>query len=103
MKKLLIVGLLGFSLVGCGKGEPSPDELKAFKEVKAQGAVKQLLKDPDSAKFQNMDGMCGEVNSKNSFGAYTGYQRFVAAPDLAILETEVPKDTFNEVWSNLCN
>lgn len=101
MKKIIVAGLIAVALAGCGK-EPTPEQLKAFKEVKAQGAIKQLLKDPDSAKFQNMNGMCGEVNSKNSFGAYTGYQKFIASPDLVVLENETPEETFQEVWANLC-
>jgi hypothetical protein len=44
------------------------------------------LKDPDSAKFRNMrfvkyNGrtvVCGEVNSKNSYGGYVGFENFVA-------------------------
>lgn len=58
-------------------------------------AVKALLKDPDSAKFDNstlyatyrrIEGipypedytLCGIVNAKNLFGAYTGRQPFIA-------------------------
>lgn len=52
----------------------------------AKAVVKQSLKDPDSAKFQNVrvvdynDGkvVCGEVNAKNSYGGYVGYASFVA-------------------------
>ena len=52
----------------------------------AQDSIKATLKDPDSAKFQNIriadyDGgkvVCGEINAKNSYGGYVGYKRFVA-------------------------
>lgn len=52
----------------------------------AQDSVKRGLKDPDSAKFQNLrianynNGkvVCGEINTKNSYGGYVGYERFVA-------------------------
>lgn len=48
-------------------------------------AVKYELKDPDSAQFRfeaydlfpDQRLSCGKVNSKNSFGGYTGYQTFV--------------------------
>ena len=40
----------------------------------ASAAVKSQLFDPESAKFQNQKGNCGEVNSKNKFG---GYRHFV--------------------------
>jgi hypothetical protein len=61
-------------------------------------AVKNDLKDPDSARFRNVvyygsyikfkDGkrvrlgthtICGEVNAKNSFGGYGGYREFRAS------------------------
>ena len=57
------------------------------KEIKEK--VSQLLKDPESANFRNIyrisgisfgghevDYICGEVNGKNSYGAYAGYSFF---------------------------
>ena len=58
----------------------------------AKQAVLQQLKDPDSAQFRdvftspvlNKDGaplaICGEVNAKNSYGGYTGFQKFYYLP-----------------------
>ena len=48
-----------------------------------QGAAANLLKDPSSAQFRNVrtDGdayVCGEINVKNSFGAYNGFSEFYA-------------------------
>lgn len=73
-------------------------------------AVKSKLKDPDSAEFQNvffhrgehnMPVTCGEVNSKNSFGGYGGYQKFISAgPKLTYLEEEV--SDFDKVWNSFC-
>ena len=79
---------------------------------KGMNAVKSKLKDGDSAKFRNVyfirgtKGIpvsCGEVNSKNSFGAYSGFQRFVSGGDvgLTFLEEEV-SDDFGNVWKTLC-
>ena len=105
MKKILLIGIAGLLMVGCGKKEPTEAELNSFREIKAQESVKALLKDPSSAKFRNMNGMCGEVNSKNSFGAYTGFVRFIGTPDLTIIEGENPQvdqATFNEVWKKMC-
>jgi hypothetical protein len=62
----------------------------------AQDSAKRILKDPDSAKFQNLriaeyDGgsvVCGEINAKNSYGGYVGYKQFVAGVSGAtILDT----------------
>lgn len=74
MKKYIAMVLLCIALVGCNGTESSAKE-----------AVKQSLNDPSSAQFKNIytssyDGKpaaCGEVNAKNAFGAYVGYQRFV--------------------------
>lgn len=74
-------------------------------------STRAKLKDPKSADFQGVyfhrgsDGVpvtCGRVNSKNSFGGYGGFQRFVSAgkTDLTFLEEEVAD--FPVVWRRLC-
>lgn len=50
-------------------------------EIKA--AMEDRLKDSESARFKRVvildDGTtCGQVNSKNSFGAYSGFEPFMA-------------------------
>lgn len=78
--------------------------------AQGQESIKKKLKDPSSAKFQNVyfskaggaPVACGEVSSKNSYGGYAGFQRFVAAGDgpLAFLENEV--EDFAHVWNEMC-
>jgi hypothetical protein len=82
--------------------------------VKGQEAVERKLKDPSSAQFRHMffhmaklNGKdapisCGEVNSKNSFGGYNGYQRYISAgtPELTYLEEEVAD--FSKAWKIMC-
>lgn len=74
-------------------------------------AVRAKLKDSGSAKFKDVyffrgrdrvPVTCGQVNAKNSFGGYSGFQHFVSAgsADLTYLESEV-KD-FRAVWNRLC-
>ena len=54
--------------------------------------ITSRLKDPESTKFRNEKRhktgyVCGEFNSKNSYGAYTGYIRYVAkGPDISYTE-----------------
>ncbi|WP_417526355.1 hypothetical protein [Marinomonas shanghaiensis] len=78
---------------------------------KGKDSIKLKLKDPSSAMFKDVyfnsgrDGIpvtCGSVNSKNSFGGYTGYQRFISAGrvDLTFLESEV--ESMDELWHKLC-
>ncbi|HEX8382452.1 MAG TPA: hypothetical protein VF592_03655 [Sphingomonas sp.] len=52
-------------------------------EVRAEKAVKDLLRDPNSAEFGkhlydvSTGTVCGEVNAKNGFGGYTGRKLFI--------------------------
>lgn len=83
MKKLLIViALLG--LVGCKPGAEKATEI-------GQKEVSAAMRDPDSSKFRYTrfiqqeeaeDGtvkgvVCGQVNAKNAFGAYSGFTPFI--------------------------
>ena len=74
-------------------------------------AVKEKLRDPDSAKFKNVffhrgrgniPATCGYVNARNSFGGYTGFERFVSAgaPERTVLESEMAD--FWNIWSWMC-
>ena len=79
----------------------------------AKNTIKEMLKDPDSAEFKdvfvkakNHNGktlhtICGSVNSKNSFGGYTGYQKFVTnGISVSALESQV--SDFPKLWNTLC-
>lgn len=74
----------------------------------AKRGVRDLLKDPDSAKFKAVYAYytkelgvvaCGYVNAKNSFGGYTGFKRFVSAGKSVILEDI---DDIDSAWSDGC-
>ena len=59
-----------------------PKQEQPSEESKMESAVRAQLKDPDSAKFGKLiviDGKmaCLPVNSRNSFGGYTGEKYFV--------------------------
>lgn len=78
--------------------------------VLAEAAVKSQLFDPDSAKFKNQKGNCGEVNSKNKFGGYVGYSRYVflASDNMVAIESNSsdsiwPTSVMNDLWSRHCN
>lgn len=89
MRKILIA-LLMFQLVGCGESEGrtstaqgKPEE-KVIEQVK--GEIRGRMKDPDSAQFKNIQlygtgnpyTVCGQENSKNSYGGYVGFLPFLA-------------------------
>ncbi len=97
VKKFLIFCLLPLFLVGCKPGGEKATQL-------AQAAVANDMNDPETTKFRNVhyvqeeekpDGtvrgaVCGEINSRNMFGAYDGYQPF-----LVVLEMK-SKGTFSK-------
>lgn len=71
--------------------------------------VREKLKDPQSAVFRNtafsdLDGipfLCGEVNSRNSFGGMTGYQRFIGTGANSVLIEEQSSE-FHVLWDKVC-
>ncbi len=101
---------------------PTDEELKKIKygkqpknyETVFKKILKENLKDPDSAKFRNIQKpkkfwgksltirnswlVCGEVNSKNSYGGYSGFERyamqFFEGGEVSILPLEEGKTMF---------
>lgn len=107
--------VLGIVLYARGKFDPVAPQAVANKkptewEITEIGnrAVRGRLKDPDSAQFRaqfvGKAGVpCGEVNSKNAFGGYGGYQRYIASGGgLVFFEQEVAADEFQAAWLKLC-
>ncbi len=78
----------------------------------SKDAVRSRLREPSSATFRNvifhvyegrMPMVCGEVNAKNGFGGYTGYQGFIASGDaLVFLESELEAGEFVKSWNMIC-
>lgn len=76
-----------------------------------QEAIKAKLRDPESAQFRDVafhsgSGTpitCGEVNSKNGFGGYSGFERFIAAGDvLTVIESEMADGEMDKLWDKFC-
>ena len=72
-------------------------------EVESKMALMNFLKDPDSAEVRNQNGNCGEVNSKNGFGGYTGFKRYIASPTIVAIEGEnMSSSEFQSAWNQVC-
>lgn len=101
---LLAVAFASALVSGCGKSDDTAiNEIKLQRVV--QGFVLANLKDPGSAEFRNQKGMCGEVNSKNSFGGYAGFQRYMAANEnMVVFERggQLSAQEFEQVWAQSC-
>ncbi len=75
---LLAVAVIGYAIYYISTTE----ERRRDKQIsRAKEAVAAKLIDGESARFRNVRhvgliGVCGEVNGKNRFGAYTGFTGF---------------------------
>lgn len=114
-KSFLAVVLVAIASASFAGPEDAYDKTTDAKKIawmqKGMEAVKAKLKDPKSSQFRRVyfhkgadriPMTCGEVNSKNGFGGYGGFQKFVSAgkTDLTFLEDQV--EDFATVWNRLC-
>jgi hypothetical protein len=93
MKNTLACLIFAAAISGCVAMTPivesRPVSLSASQRAQIESTVTTDFKDPGSAQFRNVraadltleDGtkerrVCGEVNGKNSFGAYVGFTMF---------------------------
>lgn len=116
-----LVLLVSVGIAACGSGGDSSNQAGGDEEVyreskqyawneQGKEAIKTKLKDPDSAQFRNVQfhaGIapvtCGEVNAKNSFGGYSGYERFIAGGDvITVLESEMADGEMDKAWAQIC-
>ncbi|MES2612981.1 MAG: hypothetical protein V4679_22200 [Pseudomonadota bacterium] len=77
----------------------------------ARKALTSPMQDPDGAQFRNLfvsDGpmhmLCGEINTRNAFGAYEGFQRFYASgdPEFHAIESRKTARVFAATWASVC-
>lgn len=77
----------------------------------AERAVRAGLKDPESAKFGKLIAVkteaggvlvCGDVNARNSFGAYGGSKKFMWSLSVTVLEESMPAREFAKAWNATC-
>jgi len=109
---ILCFGLITY----CARQPSTPDDPNSepskfeFREL-----VKYQLKDANSAEFRNeavypvpnRDGvfiMCGEVNAKNSYGAYTGFKRFIVGfgGEHGTVLMDDRSGVFDGIWWDQC-
>lgn len=90
-----------------------PDKANPYADLisKAKANITREFKDPATVQWRNLfvtGGMvpvlCGELNGRNSYGAYVGYRRFYATENPALQGIEDPKDPALIVarWASMC-
>lgn len=98
---ILALGILTFA-------SQAPAATKAELIKASQEAVREQMKDPESARFRNMKvydiTVCGEVNAKNSYGGYNGFKRFFAlGGTVARVEGGMDNDAFVISHAQFCS
>ena len=101
--------MLGAGLAACGQSEEEKRREEAAAQTRlAEKYVREKVLEPASAQFRNQfigkqGAPCGEVNAKDAFGAYIGYQRYISvARDLTLLAQDVAPAEFEASWTQLC-
>ncbi len=75
--------------------------------------LKRRLRDPDSARFRDLHVsrrsgspvVCGQVNARNAFGGYSGFERFVSASagGIIVLESDMAAGEMSGLWRRVCD
>ncbi|WP_141687427.1 hypothetical protein [Pseudomonas putida] len=110
MQKMILMLPVCLLLAACGQSDAQKAEsAAAMTEIRNQRVAREfvegVLKDPSSAEFRNQRGLCGEVNSKNSFGGYVGFKKFIAASrEMVVFENDgrMNPGDFETAWSTHC-
>ena len=100
---------LMLALAACGKtaAQKQQEEAATLTQL-GEKYVKEKILEPNKAQFRNQfvgkgGAPCGEVNAKDAFGAYLGYQRYISvARELTMLAQDLPPDEFEESWQEMC-
>jgi hypothetical protein len=81
MKTVVALAACILAITGCQDSEEK--RLITLADV-AKKSIAARYKDPDAVQFKSLrldwqqQHLCGELNAKNGYGAYTGYERFRA-------------------------
>jgi hypothetical protein len=107
--RLLITTALMLALAACGKSaEQKQREDMALLSSQGEKYVREKILEPSQAQFRNQfigkgGAPCGEVNAKDAFGAYIGFQRYISvARELTLLAQDVSPAEFDAQWQQLC-
>ena len=100
-------------LAACGdphgyRSRPSEIDAQMIEAKEAQ--LRSKLKVPDSARFKDVfvsqlggtREVCGRIDAMNSFGARTGYQRFIMGGAENVLESDYGSELMDESWGRYC-
>jgi hypothetical protein len=98
MKTIIFATLISITCLAWS--QPLPKEILAAREI-----IKLELKDPDSVKYKEEmvfgTVVCGQANAKNSYGGYSGFNRFMVDNEVVIFEDK-KYPFFSRWWNEHC-
>lgn len=102
----LIVCLLGYWALPTLSEQAPQDRQASIAKAKGMVAVRAVLVDPSSARFDQVRVtshfvVCGLVNGRNRFGGYAGRRRFVVLRS-GLTTIDDGSAAFNRLWQNWC-
>ncbi|WP_370034707.1 hypothetical protein [Qipengyuania mesophila] len=120
VRRICLTATFALFVSACGGGESDsesgpnsrdPATLAQFATL-SKYKIEERLRDPSSAVYRsvniyehpNSDGgvvFCGEVNARNGFGGMGGFERFVATPTIAAIES-MGSAEFQSGWNKFC-
>ena len=111
MKLAIFLAGAVFSLLAQAAPKTKPAEKpKANPFEQAHERVRDILKDPESARFRSEfkgkdDSVCGFVNAKNSYGGYDGFKPFIVERDRVQIQSSNPKEWWkmDSRWNDICS
>lgn|SRR5690606_28842453 len=95
-------------LTGCSKQEfntqsSDPEVLKEQQLKSIREITKNFLPNPESAKFRNQVGDCGEVSYKEVDNTDIAFQRFIVINEtIVLIENWVEPKQFELSWKSTC-
>ncbi|MBU0749132.1 MAG: hypothetical protein KKG67_20310 [Gammaproteobacteria bacterium] len=104
------VGELSKQQVAAAPATASPSKYADFIS-KAKTNITRDFKDSSSVQWRNtyvsdnkFPVLCGEINAKNSYGAYVGFRKFYATSEPMLQQIADPEDSFvmDKTWPRMC-
>ncbi|WP_312087641.1 hypothetical protein [Acinetobacter variabilis] len=95
-------------LAGCGHKESNGQQLdlETIKKEQlefAKEATKEFIPNPDSAKFRNQIGECGELSYMEDNNQYSPFKRFVMVEkNIILIEGWTGQEQFELAWKMSC-
>lgn len=113
MKRLAPLLLACATCIATAQPIPSRDAERVANALRER--LRAGLRDPDSALFRNETlslsqdtdnvaiSLCGEVNAKNAYGGYTGFQAFIINREgILMIDGSEPRSAIPYAWPVWC-